>query len=165
MVDEEFLKCFNMIDRTYLFDDSWIVSSQWLNVTLEEQPAVWTYGRLSCKQAPLNLSRHLPLVLTHSLVLPTGIVTIPARTKVILVLSQLNSRAFRSIRKSTSIMMDIAVVKKGNKTPIEVASEPRPFNCRSISVELELGAGEYYVYVSIKCTILSFCGLTCDHIR
>lgn len=72
-------------------------------------------------------------------------------------LSQLNSRAFRSIRKSTTIMMDIAVVKKGNKTPIEVASEPRPFNCRSISVELELGAGEYYVYVSIKCPILLLC--------
>lgn len=45
--DEEFLRCFNFIERTYLFDDSWIVSSHWLNIPLKEQPTAWTHGRLS----------------------------------------------------------------------------------------------------------------------
>ena len=75
-------------------------------------------------------------------------------------LSQLNNRAFRSIRKSTLIMMEIAVVKKGDRTPIEVAAEPRPFGCRSVSVELELGAGEYYVYVSAGSDNLLMCDLS-----
>ena len=96
----------------------------------------------------VGLAAPCRLVANPWIFLPSGIITIPVRTKVIVVLSQPNRRAFRSIRKSAAIMMDIAVVKKGDKTRMGVASEPRPFSSRSISVELELEAGEHYVYVS-----------------
>jgi hypothetical protein len=71
----------------------------------------------------------------------------PTRSKVILVLSKLNNRAFRIIAPSIWTKVDLAIVKKGSKTPIKTAKETLPFRCRSISVELELDEGEYFVYV------------------
>lgn len=51
--DDDFLRSFTSIEKTYLFDDSWIVSSQWLNVQPKVQPTAWSYGNLSCKPLPL----------------------------------------------------------------------------------------------------------------
>ncbi|KAF6764389.1 hypothetical protein DFP72DRAFT_421391 [Ephemerocybe angulata] len=120
---DEFLHCFTMVERTYLFDETWILSSQWVHVRLTKQPTAWSYGGL------------------------TFDVTIPSRSKTILVLSQLNERAFRSIPKSSLVLLDLAVVKKGDKIPLEVASQARPLVCRSITVELDLDEGDYFVYV------------------
>ncbi|RXW23953.1 hypothetical protein EST38_g1919 [Candolleomyces aberdarensis] len=122
---DDFLRSFTSIEKTYLFDDSWIVSSQWLNVQPKGQPAAWSYGDLSF------------------------IITMPARSKVILVLSKLNTRAFRSIRTTINTMVDLAIVKKGTKVPIMTAAETLPLHCRSISVELELEEGEYFIYVRL----------------
>ncbi|KAJ2930744.1 hypothetical protein H1R20_g6338, partial [Candolleomyces eurysporus] len=122
---DDFLRSFTSIEKTYLFDDSWIVSSQWLNVQPKGQPAAWSYGNLSF------------------------IITMPARSKVILVLSKLNTRAFRSIRTTINTMVDLAIVKKGSKVPIMTAAETLPLHCRSINVELELEEGEYFIYVRL----------------
>jgi hypothetical protein len=75
------------------------------------------------------------------------VITMPARSKVILVLSKLNTRAFRSIKTTINTMVDLAIVKKGSKVPIITAAETLPLYCRSISVELELEEGEYFIYV------------------
>ena len=83
------------------------------------------------------------------------VVTMPTRSKVVLVLSKLNTRAFRSIKTTINTMVDLAIVKKGSKVPIATAAETLPLHCRSISVELELDEGEYFVYVRSSLAIYS----------
>ncbi|KAF8889520.1 hypothetical protein CPB84DRAFT_1849319 [Gymnopilus junonius] len=43
----DWLECFAQIDRTILFDASWVMSSQWLQVTTQPLPAAWSYGDVS----------------------------------------------------------------------------------------------------------------------
>lgn len=46
---EDFLQTWYAVERTQLFDDSWVMSSHWLNVTGRTYPAAWQYGDVSCK--------------------------------------------------------------------------------------------------------------------
>jgi Calpain family cysteine protease len=45
---EDFQKVWTEIDRTELFDPTWIQSSHWLNVTTRPAPCAWQYGDVSC---------------------------------------------------------------------------------------------------------------------
>lgn len=45
----DFLDTFEYIERTQLFDDTWVQSSHWLNVTSRPLPSAWQYGDVSCK--------------------------------------------------------------------------------------------------------------------
>jgi hypothetical protein len=54
-LDRDFLESFTCIEKTCLLDDSWIVSSQWLNVQPKEQPVACSYGNLSCRSPPFWL--------------------------------------------------------------------------------------------------------------
>jgi hypothetical protein len=49
MVDKDFLSVWEQIDRTLLFDETWAMSSQWLQVTSRSYPSAWSYGDVSCK--------------------------------------------------------------------------------------------------------------------
>ncbi|KAH6908345.1 hypothetical protein BKA70DRAFT_1400476 [Coprinopsis sp. MPI-PUGE-AT-0042] len=120
---KDFLRCFDTIHRTFLFDDSWVVSSDWKRVPLNDHPRAWAYGALSY------------------------LVTIPEKTKTIFVLSRLNDRFFRSIKKTTLIGIEYVVVRIGDTEPIATACEYRPFASRSVSLQLDLNAGTYAVYV------------------
>jgi len=48
-LDSDWLECFERIDRTILFDSSWILSSEWLRVKAKPLPSAWSYGDVSCK--------------------------------------------------------------------------------------------------------------------
>jgi hypothetical protein len=46
--DTDWLECFSHIDRTILFDETWSMSSQWLQVTCPPLPTAWAFGEVSC---------------------------------------------------------------------------------------------------------------------
>lgn len=123
---KDFLKYFTSIDRVLLFDDSWTVASCWLDVPTPPIPAAPAYGTLSFQ------------------------VTIPKKTKAIFVLSTLNTRSFNSIEQKVHISFEFSVVKIGDKFPLSTASPARPFSTRSATIEIDLEAGEYIVYVKLE---------------
>lgn len=49
ITDRDFLDSWQQIDRTRLFDSSWIMSSQWLHVHGRSPPSAWGFGDVSCK--------------------------------------------------------------------------------------------------------------------
>lgn len=52
--DKDFLDNWHQIDRTLLFDSSWVMSSQWLQVTPRSPYSAWGYGDVSCKRYLIN---------------------------------------------------------------------------------------------------------------
>ena len=50
--DSDWLECFAQIDRTILFDSTWMMSSQWLHVSTQPLPIAWSYGDVTCKSPP-----------------------------------------------------------------------------------------------------------------
>jgi len=49
LADTDWLEAFSQIDRTIFFDETWTMSSQWLEVTCPSLPSAWSYGEVSCK--------------------------------------------------------------------------------------------------------------------
>ncbi|KAK0441733.1 uncharacterized protein EV420DRAFT_1649976 [Desarmillaria tabescens] len=120
----DFLECWQEIDKTILFDSQWVMFSQWLHVTARSLLSAWTYGDVSFT------------------------ITLPAATKAVIVLSQLNNRYFKPISGFLHWTFDFAVFKKGEKDIIAQSSASRVL-ARSINVELDLEAGSYVVHVRL----------------
>jgi len=49
LVDTDWLEAFSQIDRTVFFDETWTMSSQWLEVTCPPLPTAWSFGETSCE--------------------------------------------------------------------------------------------------------------------
>ena len=47
--DSDWLESFAQIDRTILFDSTWMMSSQWLHVSVQPLPVAWSHGDVTCK--------------------------------------------------------------------------------------------------------------------
>ncbi|KAF9529609.1 hypothetical protein CPB83DRAFT_259893 [Crepidotus variabilis] len=120
----DWLECFSQIDRTVLFDETWSMSSQWLQVACPPLPAAWSYGEVSFR---FSLS---------------------GPTKAVIVLSQLDQRYFRDIAGRASWTMDFSLVKEGDKEPIADSGHSDFFQ-RSVHLEAELEEGNYIVYVRL----------------
>lgn len=45
----DFLTHWEVVEKTQLFDPSWVQSSHWLNVKGRPLPSAWQYGDVSCK--------------------------------------------------------------------------------------------------------------------
>ncbi|KAK0497318.1 hypothetical protein EDD18DRAFT_149737 [Armillaria luteobubalina] len=118
----DFLECWEQIDKTILFDAHRVMSSQWLHVTARPLPSAWTYGDVSFT------------------------ITLPAATKAVIVLSQLDNRYFKPISGRSYWTFDFVVFKKGNK---DVITQSSVSVGRSVNVELELEAGSYVVHVRL----------------
>ncbi|KAF6743622.1 hypothetical protein DFP72DRAFT_1079815 [Ephemerocybe angulata] len=125
---KDFLRYFTDIDRVRLFDDGWTVASCWLDVPVLPIPSAPSYGILSFQ------------------------IAIPKKANTILVLSQLNDRSFESIKKKIHPSFAFSVVKLGESTPLATGAQARPFWDRSGTLELELEAGNYVVYVQLDHT-------------
>ncbi|KAF6764385.1 hypothetical protein DFP72DRAFT_421321 [Ephemerocybe angulata] len=121
---KDFLRYFTDIDRVLLFDETWTVAFCWLDVPTPPMPAAPAYGTLSFH------------------------VNIPKKTKTIFVLSQLNDRAFESIEKGVKVTFEFSVVKVGEYVPLGTGAPDKPFS-RSGTLEIELDAGDYVVYVKL----------------
>ena len=46
---DDFLSYWTEIERTQLFDRSWVMSAHWLDVPCRPLPGAWQYGDVSCK--------------------------------------------------------------------------------------------------------------------
>ncbi|KAF5382243.1 hypothetical protein D9757_008962 [Collybiopsis confluens] len=121
---KDFLDCWDTIDRTILFDSSWIMSFQWLHVTARPLPAAWSFGDVS---------------FTFSL---------PKPSAAMIVLSQLDTRFFEEISGRYFWTFDFIVYKKGEKQYVAHSVPSRPW-CRSVNLELNLEAGDYVVHVRL----------------
>ncbi|KAF9449391.1 cysteine proteinase [Macrolepiota fuliginosa MF-IS2] len=121
---KNWLDCFSHIDRTILFDSSWMMSSQWLRVPCRPLPTAWSYGDVSFS------------------------FTLPAPTLTVLVLSRLDERYFRDISARSYWNLNFVLVKEGEKEPLAESAHVL-FWARSANLEIELEAGKYFVYVRI----------------
>ncbi|KAF8877904.1 cysteine proteinase [Infundibulicybe gibba] len=121
---KDFLENWEQIDRTLLFDESWIMSSQWLQVTSRPLPSVWAFGDVS-----------------FTISLPTPTVTV-------IVLSKLDERYFEEISSPYAWSFDFVLFRKGETTPLATSFHSR-FYTRSVNLETTLDAGEYVVHVRL----------------
>lgn len=146
LIDSDFLENWELIDRTRLFDESWIMSAHWLTVTVRPRLAAWSYGDVSCEYAVVYSTVNSTLMTT-----PVTI-NVPSDTSgpAVIVLSQLDNRYFQDIRNLTGYAVwsfDFVVFRQGGTEPVAI-SGPSNFHTRSVNLEVELEAGEYVVHVS-----------------
>ncbi|KAJ8509367.1 hypothetical protein ONZ45_g8452 [Pleurotus djamor] len=120
----DFLGTWEEIDRILLFDNTWVMSSQWLRVVSNPFPSVWTYGEVSFT------------------------FTIPKGTSTIVVLSKLDDRYFKDISGFFQWSFDFILFRAGDSEVLAESSRTRLWS-RSVSVELELEAGDYVVHVRL----------------
>ncbi|KAJ6530827.1 hypothetical protein DFH09DRAFT_1183938 [Mycena vulgaris] len=120
----DFLDNWDLVERTLLFDDSWVMSSQWLQVTARAPTAAWSYGDISFT------------------------ISIPAPTKTVIVLSKLDERYFSDISGNSCWTFDFVLFKKGAKELVAQSSLSR-FYLRSVNLEVQLEQGEYVVHVRL----------------
>ncbi|KAF8889514.1 hypothetical protein CPB84DRAFT_1711621 [Gymnopilus junonius] len=118
---KDFLNVWQEIQRTIIFDDSWVMSSQWLHVS-QPLPSIkaFTFGEISY---------------TFSLAVAS-----PA----IIVLTKYDTRYFKDIQGPCIWNLDFILAKEGETEPLEQSSYSF-FYTRSVTVELELEAGDYVV--------------------
>lgn len=45
----DFLESWAIVERSRLFDEDWVLSSQWLKASAGSFPSPWNYGDVSCK--------------------------------------------------------------------------------------------------------------------
>ncbi|KAG6877180.1 hypothetical protein C0993_009602 [Termitomyces sp. T159_Od127] len=121
---KDFLENWEQIDRTRLFDSSWTMSSQWLEVAARPVTSPWAYGEVSFT------------------------ISLPAASYTIIVLSNLNDRYWKGISSCSLRAFDFVVYKKGESKPITTSSASICYS-RSVNTEVELEAGEYVVHVRL----------------
>jgi hypothetical protein len=139
------LESFAQIDRTILFDSTWMMSSQWLHVSVQPLPVAWSYGDVTCKYFYFVL--FVTIFFSTKLNTPISVTfSLPGPSTTIIVLSQLDSRYYRDVAGRASWTMDFTLVKEGQKEPI-ADSGHSDFYLRSVHLEVELEAGNYIVYV------------------
>ncbi|KAF9464916.1 hypothetical protein BDZ94DRAFT_1215779 [Collybia nuda] len=121
---KDFLSYWQCINRTLLFDSTWVMSSHWLQVPARPFESIWAFGDVS-----FTLSLKSPSL-------------------TIIVLSELDNRYFRGLEGNSIWAFDFIVYKKGEAEEIAESSKSL-FNTRSVNVELELEAGEYVIHVRL----------------
>ncbi|KAF9529607.1 hypothetical protein CPB83DRAFT_852411 [Crepidotus variabilis] len=120
----DWLECFAQIDKTILFNDTWSMSSHWLQVSCYSSLTAWSYGEVSF------------------------VFSLSGSSKTVIVLSQLDQRYFRDISGQAIWSMDFTLVKEGETEPI-AASVHSASGMRDVHLETELKEGKYVVYVRL----------------
>ncbi|KAJ7880174.1 cysteine proteinase [Mycena leptocephala] len=119
---KDFLASWSDIDRVnHPFDSSWVMSSQWLEVTTRPLPAAWGFGDVS-----FTISMAKP---SHAMI----------------VLSQLDKRYFEDISGRSNWSLDFVIYKQGETEALAESLHARYFS-RSVNLEIPLEAGEYVVH-------------------
>ncbi|KAL0955338.1 hypothetical protein HGRIS_004221 [Hohenbuehelia grisea] len=120
---DDFLKSWEVIHRTLLLDDSWVLSSGWIQVPPRPLPTAWTFGDVSFT------------------------FTIDHPTCAVIVLSKLNDRYFKEVSSHYTWMFDFRLYQKG-KPQLVAVSHRRTWR-RSVHAEVNLEAGEYVVHIRL----------------
>jgi hypothetical protein len=143
-IDNDFLETWDQIHRTILFDSSWIMSSQWLQVPTRPLPSAWSFGDVCCA------SVFIPVLGFPQLTDVSAVTfSLPQATFAIIVVSQLDARYFKEISGMSMWSLDFVLAKRGEKEPIAESASAMLYS-RSVNLEMDLDAGEYVVYVSLS---------------
>ncbi|EJC98426.1 cysteine proteinase [Fomitiporia mediterranea MF3/22] len=124
----DFLKVWTGVERTLLFDPSWVQSSHWMTVESRPMPSAWQFGDVS---------------FTFSL---------PKASATIIVLSQSDDRFYKALASSSSWNFDFILFKRGVNEPI-ASSELSYVLRRSCKLRIDLDAGDYVVHVRLNRSI------------
>lgn len=139
----DFLETFGDIDRTQLFDKTWVQSTHWLEVTSRPVASAWQFGDVSCEFLycwGVALDWLKRLVVTFSL---------PEPSETILVLSQSDTRFYHDVRSAAEWSMDFKLFKVGQKELIGSSAYSTGLS-RSVTLTINLPAGDYVVHVSFE---------------
>ncbi|KAG9017816.1 hypothetical protein FRB93_004627 [Tulasnella sp. JGI-2019a] len=121
----DFLTTFGVIERTRLFDEDWILSSQWLSVSGGDDMTPWNYGDVSFT------------------------IKVEKPTAAVIVLAQLDGRYFDEFMGHNRWSLDFSLYSKSSTDPLG-CSVHRGFWDRSVKLEAELPeAGEYVAHVRL----------------
>ncbi|KAH8833437.1 hypothetical protein DL96DRAFT_1771293 [Flagelloscypha sp. PMI_526] len=122
----DFLTTWDDIDRTLVFDSSYVMSSQMLQVDVRPLPSCYTYGDVSFT------------------------IEIPEKSPAVIVLSRLDERYFTDLAVRSAWHFDLSLFKAGEPEPI-IESVHGTYRgvMRSINFEVDLEPGEYVVHVRI----------------
>ena len=145
--DTDWLECFSHIDRTILFDETWSMSSQWLQETCPPLPTAWAFGEVSCTFLFKFWVTVVLALMSFSVKFSLG-----GPSASVIVLSQLERRFYRDISGRASWTMDFCLVKEGEEDIIAESSHS-DFYQRSVYLEAELDKGDYVVYVRLDRTL------------
>ncbi|KAF8877898.1 hypothetical protein BD779DRAFT_1232292 [Infundibulicybe gibba] len=121
-----FLEYWRQIDRTRLFDDTWVMSSLWLRVVARPLRSSWSHGDVSFT------------------------ITMADPSLAVIVLSKLDDRYFQGIAEDSDFIwsFDFILFKRGSEIPV-AESTHSPDHGRSTNLEVELEAGEYVLHVRL----------------
>ncbi|PPQ91204.1 hypothetical protein CVT25_001220 [Psilocybe cyanescens] len=118
---KDFLNVWQEVQRTLIFDETWVMSSQWLHVSLPfPNIKAFSFG-------DINFS-----------------FSIPAASPVIIVLSKYNTRYFKDIQGPCMWNIDFILAKEGETEPLTESSYSF-FASRAVTVEMDLEPGNYIV--------------------
>ncbi|KAF8512331.1 hypothetical protein JB92DRAFT_2928993 [Gautieria morchelliformis] len=121
---EDFLDTWYAVERTQLFDSTWIQSSHWLNVESRTFPCAWQFGDVS---------------FTFSL---------PTASPATIVLSQADSRFWRELSGYSLWTFDFVLFRKGSDRVLG-RSEFCVHWPRSVVLAKDLEAGDYVLHVRL----------------
>ncbi|KAF8516230.1 cysteine proteinase [Gautieria morchelliformis] len=121
---EDFLKVWTIVERTQLFDLTWIQSSHWLNVTSRAAPCPWQYGDIS---------------FTFNL---------PTASPTTIVLSQADTRFWEDISGGWSWSMDFLLFRRDSERVLG-RSSCSSLASRSVTLIKDLEAGDYVLHVRL----------------
>lgn len=154
---EDFLSYWEAIERTQLFDPSWVQSSHWLEVKSRPMPCAWQYGDVSCEFRLCRLQRtfYLEYAFQSDLTDPLSYLlteqvtfTLPKASETIIVLSQSDNRYFRDLAGASTWSFDFKLFKHGDDEPLASSSFSYSLT-RSGSLHIDLEPGEYVVHVRL----------------
>lgn len=120
----DFLNIWQEIQRTLLFDDSWVMSAQYLHIPEQPKYQAWSFGDIS---------------FTFS---------VPVASPTLIVLSKINTRYFKDIEGPCIWTVDFILAKEGATRPLAESSYAF-FYTRSTSLEIDLEAGNYVVHARL----------------
>ncbi|EIN13517.1 cysteine proteinase [Punctularia strigosozonata HHB-11173 SS5] len=120
----DWLSTFTLIDKTRLFDSTWAMSSQWLNVASRPFPSAWRFGDVS---------------FTFS---------IREDTPAVIVLAKAETRYFKELNGPYEWSLEFLVFERDGTEPI-ISSVHDTLWGRSVTAEIDLHAGEYVVHVRL----------------
>ncbi|KIO31183.1 hypothetical protein M407DRAFT_241888 [Tulasnella calospora MUT 4182] len=120
---DDFLQVWEDVDRNRLFDDQWIVNSQWLGF-YPVNHMTWSHGDI------------------------TFTISVDSTTEAVICLAQMDTRYFKELSGQYAYRLDFTLYKKGETTPIG-HSLGNQNGRRSVKMQAVLEAGEYVVQVRI----------------
>ncbi|KAG9051227.1 hypothetical protein FS837_010514 [Tulasnella sp. UAMH 9824] len=120
---EDFLQVWENVDRNRLFDDQWIVNSQWLGF-YPANHMTWSHGDI------------------------TFTISVDSTTEAVICLAQMDTRYFQELSGMYEYRLDFTLYRKGETIPIG-HSLGNQNGRRSVKMQTVLEAGEYVVQVRI----------------